>query len=55
MRFLGAKVVLTPRAAKGLGMYEKAVELAAANGWYLARQFETEYNALVHKIPRRGK
>ena len=49
MRFLGAKVVLTPRAAKGLGMYEKAVELAAANGWYLARQFETEYNALVHE------
>src|SRR5476651_54385 len=28
MRFLGAKVVLTPRAAKGLGMYQKAKELA---------------------------
>ncbi|MBC8241889.1 MAG: pyridoxal-phosphate dependent enzyme [Alphaproteobacteria bacterium] len=49
MRFLGAKVVLTPRAAKGLGMYEKAVELATANGWYLARQFETEYNATIHE------
>jgi len=49
MRFFGAKVVLTPRAAKGLGMYEKAVELAAANGWYLARQFETEYNATIHE------
>src|SRR5687768_18492411 len=41
MRFLGAKVVLTPRAAKGMGMYQKALELAKANGWFLARQFET--------------
>src|SRR5215217_4234439 len=32
MRILGAKVVLTPSAAKGLGMYQKAVELARANG-----------------------
>src|SRR3982075_3557724 len=35
MRFLGAKVVLTPRAAKGFGMYQKAVDLAKANGWFL--------------------
>ena len=28
MRMLGAKVVLTPRAEKGFGMYRKAVELA---------------------------
>lgn len=49
MRFLGAKVVLTPRAAKGLGMYQKAQELAQANGWFLARQFETPDNALVHE------
>src|SRR5207249_3592763 len=45
MRMLGAKVVLTPRAQKGFGMYKKAVELAEANGWFLARQFETEANA----------
>ena len=32
MRFLGAKVVLTPRTAKGTGMYEKARELAEKNG-----------------------
>src|SRR5213595_4315869 len=44
MRFLGAKVVLTPRAAKGFGMYQKAVELAEKNGWFLARQFETTAN-----------
>ncbi len=49
MRFLGAKVVLTPRAAKGMGMYQKAVELAEANGWFLARQFETDANAKIHE------
>ena len=49
MRFLGAQVVLTPRAAKGLGMYLKAKELAEANGWFLARQFETADNALIHE------
>lgn len=49
MRFLGAKVVLTPRAEKGFGMYRKAVELAEANGWFLARQFETEDNATIHE------
>jgi cysteine synthase A len=49
MRMLGAKVVLTPRAVKAMGMYEKAVELADANGWFLARQFETDDNAKVHE------
>ncbi len=49
MRFLGAKVVLTPREQKGYGMYQKAVELAEANGWLLARQFETDANARIHE------
>ena len=49
MRFLGARVVLTPRAEKGFGMYKKAVELAEANGWFLARQFETPDNATIHE------
>ena len=49
MRLLGAKVVLTPRALKGFGMYQKAVELCEANGWFLARQFETEANAKIHR------
>ncbi|MFQ5622365.1 MAG: PLP-dependent cysteine synthase family protein [Paracoccaceae bacterium] len=49
MRFLGAKVVLTPRAEKGFGMYQKAKELADVNGWFLARQFETEANADIHE------
>ena len=49
MRFLGAKVVLTPRAAKGMGMYNKARELADKNGWFFAGQFETAANALIHE------
>jgi cysteine synthase len=49
MRMLGAKVVLTPRAQKGFGMYQKAVELAKANGWFLARQFESPANADIHE------
>ena len=49
MRMLGAKVVLTPRAQKGIGMYQKAVELAETNGWFLARQFETPANAEIHE------
>ena len=49
MRFLGAKVVLTPKEQKGFGMYRKARELAEANGWFLARQFENEANADIHE------
>jgi hypothetical protein len=49
MRFLGARVVLTPKAEKGLGMYRKARELAEANGWFLARQFESADNADIHE------
>lgn len=49
MRILGAKVVLTPRAQKGTGMYMKAVELAEKHGWFLARQFETSANADIHE------
>ena len=48
MRFLGAKVVLTPAAARGMGMVAKAVELAETHGWFLTRQFENEANADMH-------
>ncbi len=30
-------------------MYNKAVELADANGWFLASQFETDANAKIHE------
>ncbi|HEX5049483.1 MAG TPA: cysteine synthase A [Gammaproteobacteria bacterium] len=48
MRFLGAKVVLTPAAEKGSGMLAKAVELAEKHGWFLCRQFENEANPDMH-------
>ena len=48
MRFLGAKVVITPAAARAVGMVNKAVELAEQNGWYYTRQFENEANADMH-------
>jgi cysteine synthase A len=48
MRFLGAKVVLTPAALKGTGMLAKAAELARMHGWFLCRQFENEANADMH-------
>ncbi|WP_185233178.1 cysteine synthase A [Teredinibacter franksiae] len=48
MRFLGAKVVLTPAPKSGTGMVDKAKELAEKNGWFLARQFENEANPDMH-------
>ncbi len=48
MRFLGARVVLTLAAERGMGMVRKAIELADANGWFLTRQFENEANADMH-------
>src|SRR6476661_94380 len=48
MRFLGAKVVLTPAAERGTGMVKKAVELAETHGWFLTKQFTNEANADMH-------
>lgn len=48
MRFLGAKVVLTPAHHKVMGMLNKAVELAEKHGWFLCHQFENEANADIH-------
>jgi cysteine synthase len=49
MRILGAKVILTPAAARGSGMVAKAAELAREHGWFLARQFENEANPAYHR------
>lgn len=49
MRMLGAKVILTPKAGKGIGMVEKARELADLNGWFYCRQFETDANWKFHE------
>jgi cysteine synthase len=48
LRFLGARVVLTPAAEKGTGMLNKASELAREHGWFLCRQFDNEANADAH-------
>jgi cysteine synthase A len=48
MRFLGAKVIITPAAERGMGMVNKSLELAAVHGWFLTRQFENEANADMH-------
>jgi cysteine synthase A len=48
MRFLGARVVLTPASDKGSGMVAKASELAAEHGWWQSRQFENPANADTH-------
>ena len=48
MRFLGAKVVITPAAERGIGMVKKAEELAETHGWFLTHQFENEANADMH-------
>ena len=47
MRFLGAKVVLTP-ATQPLSPVVKARELAKSHGWFMPRQFENEANADMH-------
>ena len=49
MRFLGAKVILTPKEEKGTGMVEKAKELAEKHGWFMTRQFENEANPDMHE------
>ena len=42
MRFLGAKVILTPAAEKGTGMVAKARELADKHGWFCATSSKTK-------------
>jgi cysteine synthase A len=48
MRYLGARVVLTPAGQMGSGMVAKAAELARAHGWWQPRQFENPANAEIH-------
>ena len=48
MRFLGAKVILTPGAERSTGMINKAAELAQKHGWFMTRQFENQANPDYH-------
>ena len=49
MRFLGAKVILTPAAMRAVGMVRIAEDLAKRHGWFLARQFENQANPDMHE------
>ena len=49
MRFLGAKVLLTPATEGGTGAYNKAKKLVDKNNWFFARQFENKDNADIHE------
>jgi cysteine synthase A len=49
MRFLGAKVVLTPAPKRATGMVKAAEALAARHGWFLTRQFDNEANPAYHR------
>src|SRR5664280_3275506 len=48
MRFLGAKVIVTPADERGMGMVNKAQEPAKTHGWFMTRQFENESNPDLH-------
>src|SRR6201987_2036877 len=48
MRFLGAKVIVTPAAQRAVGMINKTIELAKTHGWFMTRQFENEANPDYH-------
>ncbi|MEO7072150.1 MAG: cysteine synthase A [Rhodanobacter sp.] len=49
IRAYGGKVVLTPAAARGSGMVEKAVALAQKHGWFFTNQFENPANPAWHR------
>ena len=49
MRFLGAKVLLTPAEEGGTGAYNKAKKLVINNNWFFAKQFENEDNSNIHE------
>ena len=49
MRFLGAKLVLTPAKERATGMVRVTEALAAKHGWFMTQQFENEANPAYHR------
>src|SRR5450432_3622855 len=49
MRALGAKVILTPAAARGSGMVKAAAEFATRHGAFLTEQFDNPANPAYHR------
>ncbi|MCP4877345.1 MAG: pyridoxal-phosphate dependent enzyme [Gammaproteobacteria bacterium] len=49
IRFLGAKVILTPASDMGTGMIAKVNELVGTHGWWQPGQFDNPANAEMHE------
>jgi cysteine synthase A len=49
MRFLGAKVILTPAPRRATGMVKATEALAAKHGWFMTQQFENQANPAYHR------
>jgi len=49
MRFLGAKVVLTPAPRRATGMVAATEALAKRHGWFMTQQFENLANPAYHR------
>ena len=49
MRFLGAKVLLTPASEGTTAAYDLAKKLSDKNNWFYAQQFENKANADIHE------
>lgn len=49
MRFLGARVVLTPAPRRATGMVAATEALAKKHGWFMTQQFENEANPAYHR------
>jgi len=49
MRFLGAKVIITPAAARAVGMVEKTKELAAKHGWFFTGGSDTTHRIVTRR------
>ena len=49
MRFLGAKVVLTPAAERASGMVRATEALSKKHGWFMTQQFENLANPAFHR------
>lgn len=55
MRAYGARVILTPAAARTTGAVAKARELAERHGWFLADQFANPANPAYHRSTTGGE
>jgi cysteine synthase A len=49
MKFLGAKLILTPAAMRGTGMVKAAKEFAEKHGAFLTEQFDNPANPAYHR------